>query len=107
MSKNPARRASSGFAGLVCCFQGRTLMYWMVPSNAKMKELRTQHRGRPFRTLSAFDPLRDSADRRRQSVYAQVIRVAVKLYDERLIFEELFFSPLANLNAYFEFPDKH
>ena len=37
--------------------------------HANMKELRIQHRGRPYRVLFAFDPRRtaNSADRRKQN----------------------------------------
>jgi hypothetical protein len=55
-----------------------------------MKELRTQHRGRPLRTLFAFDPRRSailllggdkSGDRR---FYERMIPEADRLYDEHL-----------------------
>jgi hypothetical protein len=55
-----------------------------------MKELRTQHRGRPLRTLFAFDPRRcailliggdKSGDNR---FYEQMIPIADRLYDEHL-----------------------
>ncbi|MEW5885292.1 MAG: type II toxin-antitoxin system RelE/ParE family toxin [Pseudomonadota bacterium] len=55
-----------------------------------MRELRTQHAGRPYRTLYAFDPRRSAilliggdktADER---WYAVHVPVADRLYDERL-----------------------
>ena len=61
--------------------------------HANMKELRTQHQGRPLRTFFAFDPRRcailliggdKAADRR---FYEQMIPKADQLYDEYL--EEL------------------
>jgi hypothetical protein len=58
--------------------------------HANMKELRTQHQGRPLRTLFAFDPRRcailliggdKSGDRR---FYDRMIPLADQLYDEHL-----------------------
>lgn len=55
-----------------------------------MKELRTQHRGRPFRTLFAFDPRRSAilliggdktGDNR---FYDRMIPLADRLYDEHV-----------------------
>ena len=55
-----------------------------------MRELRTQHRGRPFRTLYAFDPRRmailliggdKTGDKRWYDVH---VPLADKLYDEHL-----------------------
>jgi hypothetical protein len=55
-----------------------------------MKELRTQHRGRPLRTLFAFDPRRyailliggdKTGDAR---FYDRMIPLADRLYDEHL-----------------------
>src|SRR5438876_6893475 len=55
-----------------------------------MKELRTQHRGRPLRTLFAFDPRRSAilliggdktGDNR---FYQRMIPLADRLYDEHL-----------------------
>jgi len=61
--------------------------------HSNMKELRTQHRGRPLRTLFAFDPRRravlliggDKAGDDR--FYDRMIPLADRLYDEHL--EEL------------------
>jgi len=58
--------------------------------HANMKELRTQHRGRPLRTLFAFDPRRfailliggdKTGDDR---FYERMIPTADRLYDEHL-----------------------
>jgi hypothetical protein len=55
-----------------------------------MKELRTQHRGRPFRTLFAFDPRRAAilligGDKTGDSrFYDRMISLADRLYDEHL-----------------------
>lgn len=58
--------------------------------HAKMKELRTQHQGRPLRTLFAFDPRRaailliggdKTGDDR---FYQRMIPLADDLYDEHL-----------------------
>jgi len=58
--------------------------------HSNMKELRTQHRGRPLRTLFAFDPRRcailliggdKSGDIR---FYERMIPIADRLYDEHL-----------------------
>jgi len=58
--------------------------------HANMKELRTQHRGRPLRTLFAFDPRRcailliggdKTGDNR---FYQQMIPLADRLYDDHL-----------------------
>jgi hypothetical protein len=55
-----------------------------------MKELRTQHQGRPLRTFFAFDPRRcailliggdKSGDKR---FYERMIPLADRLYDEHL-----------------------
>lgn len=65
--------------------------YTLVGSrHAHMKELRTQHRGRPIRTLFAFDPRRHAilliggdktGDKR---FYESMIPLADRLYDEYL-----------------------
>jgi hypothetical protein len=58
--------------------------------HSNMKELRTQHRGRPFRTLFAFDPRRSAilligGDKTGESrFYQQMIPLADRLYDEHL-----------------------
>jgi hypothetical protein len=58
--------------------------------HSNMKELRTQHRGRPIRTLFAFDPRRSAilliggdktGDKR---FYDRLIPLADRLYDEHL-----------------------
>lgn len=58
--------------------------------HANMKELRTQHRGRPLRTLFAFDPRRcaillvggdKTGDDR---FYQRIVPLADRLYDEHL-----------------------
>ena len=58
--------------------------------HANMKELRTQHQGRPLRTLFAFDPRRcailliggdKTGDTR---FYERLLPVADRLYDEHL-----------------------
>jgi hypothetical protein len=58
--------------------------------HANMKELRTQHQGRPLRTLFAFDPRRNAilliggdktGDKR---FYQTMIPLADRLYDEHL-----------------------
>jgi hypothetical protein len=55
-----------------------------------MKELRTQHRGRPLRTIFAFDPRRcvilliggdKTGDKR---FYDRIIPIADQLYDDHL-----------------------
>ena len=46
-----------------------------------MRELRTQHQGRPFRTLYAFDPSDKTGDGR---WYDTHIPIADQLYDEHL-----------------------
>jgi len=57
---------------------------------SNMKELRTQHRGRPLRTLFAFDPRRSAilligGDKTGDSrFYDRMIPVADRLYDEHL-----------------------
>jgi len=59
--------------------------------HSNMKELRTQHQGRPFRTLFAFDPRRcaillvggdKTGDDR---FYDRMVPVADRLYDEHLL----------------------
>ena len=58
--------------------------------HANMKELRTQHRGRPLRTFFAFDPRReailliggDKTGNRR--FYTEMTPIADRLYDEHL-----------------------
>lgn len=58
--------------------------------HANMKELRTQHRGRPLRTFFAFDPRRAAilligGDKTgNQRFYDEMIPVADRLYDEHL-----------------------
>jgi len=58
--------------------------------HSNMKELRTQHRGKPFRTLLAFDPRRvailllggdKTGDKR---FYKRMIRLADQIYDRHL-----------------------
>lgn len=58
--------------------------------HSNMKELRTQHQGRPLRTLFAFDPRRcaillfggdKTGDKR---FYQRMIPIADRLYDEHL-----------------------
>jgi hypothetical protein len=55
-----------------------------------MKELRTQHRGRPLRTLFAFDPRRSAilligGDKTGDDrFYDRMIPLADRLYDEHL-----------------------
>lgn len=58
--------------------------------HANMKELRTQHQGRPLRTLFAFDPRRSAilliggdktGDER---FYTRLVPLADRLYDEHL-----------------------
>jgi len=58
--------------------------------HANMKELRTQHQGRPLRTLFAFDPRRcailliggdKTSDKQ---FYNRMIPIADRLYDEHL-----------------------
>lgn len=58
--------------------------------HANMKELRTQHQGRPLRTLFAFDPRRcailliggdKTGDER---FYSRLVPLADRLYDEHL-----------------------
>jgi hypothetical protein len=58
--------------------------------HSNMKELRTQHRGRPIRTLFAFDPRRTAilliggdktGDKR---FYERMVPLADRLYDEHL-----------------------
>jgi hypothetical protein len=56
-----------------------------------MRELRTQHAGRPFRTLYAFDPRRMailliSGDKTGDDRWYEVhVPIANKLYDQHLI----------------------
>src|SRR5256885_15057555 len=58
--------------------------------HSNMKELRTQHQGRPIRTLFAFDPRRTAilligGDKTGDSrFYERMIPVADRLYDEHL-----------------------
>ena len=58
--------------------------------HSNMKELRTQHQGRPLRTLFAFDPRRCAilligGDKTgNQQFYKQMIPIADRLYDEHL-----------------------
>ncbi len=58
--------------------------------HSNMKELRTQHRGRPLRTLFAFDPRRTAilligGDKTGDDrFYERVIPLADRLYDEHL-----------------------
>jgi hypothetical protein len=58
--------------------------------HSNMKELRTQHRGRPLRTLYAFDPRRHAilligGDKTGDArFYVRMIPMADKLYDEHL-----------------------
>jgi hypothetical protein len=58
--------------------------------HANMKELRTQHEGRPFRTFYAFDPRRKAilligGDKTGdQRFYERMIPLADRLYDEHL-----------------------
>ena len=64
---------------------------WLAGSrHANMKELRTQHRGRPLRTLFAFDSRRcailliggdKTGDKR---FYERMIPIADQLFDEHL-----------------------
>jgi len=55
-----------------------------------MKELRTQHQGRPYRTLFAFDPRRTAilligGDKTGdKQFYKRMIPLADQLYDEHL-----------------------
>lgn len=55
-----------------------------------MRELRTQHRGHPFRTLYAFDPMRNAilligGDKTgNDRWYGINIPIADRLYDEHL-----------------------
>ena len=55
-----------------------------------MRELRTQHQGRPFRTLYAFDPRRSAilliaGDKTRDGRwYDTYVPIADHLYDEHL-----------------------
>jgi hypothetical protein len=58
--------------------------------HANMKELRTQHKGRPLRTFYAFDPRRSAilliggdktGDKR---FYERMLPIADRLYDEHL-----------------------
>ena len=59
-------------------------------NHAHMKESRTQHQGRPFRTLFAFDPRRTAilliaGDKTGDDrFYEQMIPLADRLYDEHL-----------------------
>lgn len=61
--------------------------------HSHMRELRTQHTGRPFRTLYAFDPLRNAilligGDKTGNDRWYEVhVPIADRLYDEHL--EEL------------------
>jgi hypothetical protein len=56
-----------------------------------MRELRTQHAGRPFRTLYAFDPLRNAilligGDKKgNDRWYVVNVSHADRLYDEHLV----------------------
>jgi hypothetical protein len=58
--------------------------------HSNMKELRTQHRGRPLRTLFAFDPRRSAilligGDKTGDDrFYDRMIPLADRLYDEHL-----------------------
>lgn len=58
--------------------------------HSHMKELRTQYRGRPIRTLFAFDPRRSailliSGDKTGDDrFYERMIPIADRLYDEHL-----------------------
>jgi hypothetical protein len=58
--------------------------------HANMKELRTQHQGRPLRTLFAFDPRRCAilligGDKKGDDrFYERMIPLADKLYDDHL-----------------------
>lgn len=55
-----------------------------------MKELRIQHRGRPYRVLYAFDPRRDAilligGDKTGQDRWYDIyVPIADRLYDEHL-----------------------
>ncbi len=55
-----------------------------------MRELRTQHKGRPYRTLYAFDPRRSAilligGDKTGEDRwYEKYVPVADRLYDEHL-----------------------
>jgi hypothetical protein len=61
-----------------------------MSKHSHMRELRIQHRGRPYRVLYAFDPASfgDPAARRRQDRrrrwYETNVPVADRLYDEHL-----------------------
>jgi hypothetical protein len=58
--------------------------------HSNMKELRTQHQGRPLRTLFAFDPRRHAilligGDKTGdKQFYQRIIPIADRLYDEHL-----------------------
>jgi hypothetical protein len=58
--------------------------------HSNMKELRTQHRGRPLRTLFAFDPRRNAilligGDKTGDDrFYERMIPLADRLYDEHM-----------------------
>jgi hypothetical protein len=58
--------------------------------HANMKELRTQHAGRPYRTFFAFDPRRSAIlliggeKTGEKQFYNRMIPIADKLYDEYL-----------------------
>jgi hypothetical protein len=58
--------------------------------HANMKELRIQHRGRPYRVLFAFDPRRTAIlliggnKTGRGRWYKEVVPIADRLYDEHL-----------------------
>ncbi|MFT4636283.1 MAG: hypothetical protein ACI9OI_002083 [Chitinophagales bacterium] len=58
--------------------------------HSRMRELRTQHQGRPYRTLYAFDPRRsamlllDGDKTGDNDWYDKNIPVADRLYDEHL-----------------------
>lgn len=55
-----------------------------------MRELRTQHRGHPFRTLYAFDPMRNAilligGDKTGNDRWYEIkVPIADRLYDEHL-----------------------
>ncbi len=58
--------------------------------HSRMRELRTQHKGRPYRTLYAFDPRRSAilligGDKTGEDRwYEKYVPVADRLYDEHL-----------------------
>lgn len=59
--------------------------------HSRLRELRTQHKGRPFRTLYAFDPRRTAilligGDKTgNDHWYEKNIPIAEKLYDDYLL----------------------